>query len=79
MVADVLYNGKPWVDLSKEELMQCLKALVCVSMHQSSAEEVCRHVFRVLKMDASVPADDRVSMQKRAVRKYHAHGGLTRW
>ena len=32
---------------------------------------------RVLKMDASVPVDSRVFMQKRALRKYLADSGLT--
>ena len=57
--------------------MQWLKTLAAVHMQQSRAEKVRRQIFRVLKMDASVTAGDRVSMQKRALRKYHAHSGLT--
>ena len=46
-------------------------------MEQTSDEEFCRQTFRVLKMDASVPADSRVFMQKRALRKYLAEIGVT--
>ena len=48
-----------------------------VDMKETSDEDFCRQVFRVLKMDASVPVDSRVFMQKRAVRKYLADSGLT--
>ena len=37
----------------------------------------CRQIFRVLKMDASVPVDSRVFIQKRALRKYPSDSGLT--
>ena len=37
----------------------------------------CGQIFRVLEMDASVPVDSRVFMQKRALRKYLADSGLT--
>ena len=46
-------------------------------MQQTSDEDFCRQIFRVLKMDAIVPADSRVFMQKRALRKYLADSGLT--
>ena len=46
-------------------------------MQQTSHVDFCRHIFRVLKMDASVPVDSRVFMQKRALRKYLADSGLT--
>ena len=36
-----------------------------------------RQIFRVLKMDASMWVDNRVFMQKRALLKYLAAGGLT--
>ena len=72
MVADEFYDGKPWVDLSEEELMQGLKRFAGVDMQQTNDEGFCRQVFHVLKMDASVPVDSRVFMQKRAQRKYPA-------
>ena len=76
-VADEFYNGKPWVDLSEEELMQGLKRFADVDMQQTSDDNFCRQLFRVLKMDASMPVDSRVFMQKRALRKYLAVSGLT--
>ena len=75
MVADAFYDGKPWVDLS-EELLQELKRFAGVDMQQTSDEDFCRQLFRVLKMDARVPVDSRVFMQKRALRKYLADTGL---
>ena len=77
MVADEFYDCKPWVDLSEEELLQGLKRFAGTDMQQTSDEDFCRKIFRVLNMDASVPVDIRVSMQKRAPRKYLADGGLT--
>ena len=38
MVADEFYDGKPWVDLSKEELMHGLKRFAGVDMQQKSDE-----------------------------------------
>ena len=64
MVADEFYDGKPWVDLSEDELMQGLKRFAGVDIQQTSDEDFCRQMFRVLKMDASVPVDSRVFMQK---------------
>ena len=43
----------------------------------SRDEDFCRQIVRVLKMDASVPVDSRVFIQKRALRKYLADSGLT--
>ena len=77
MVADEFYDGKPCVDLSEEELMQGLKGLAGVNIQQTSHENFCRQIFRVLKMDASVPVDSRGFMQKRVLRKYLADSGLT--
>ena len=77
MVVDEFYDGKPWVDLSEQELLQRLKRFAGVDMQQTSHEDFCRQIFRVLKMDASVPVDSRVFMQKRALRKYLADSGLT--
>ena len=34
-----------------------------VDMQQTSGEDFCRQEFRVLEIDASVPADNRVFMQ----------------
>ena len=77
LVTDEFYDGKPWVDLSEEELMQGVKRFAGVDMQQTSDEDFCRQIFRVLKMDASVPVDSKVFMQKRALRKYLADSGLT--
>ena len=77
MVADEFYDGKPWVDLSEEELMQGLRRFAGVDMQQTSDEGFCRQIFRVLKMDASVPVDSTVFMRKRAPWKYLADCGLT--
>ena len=77
MVADEFYDGKPWVDHSEEELLQGLKRFAGVDMQQTSDEGFCRQIFRELKMDASVPVDSRVFMQKRALRKYLADSGRT--
>ena len=56
--------------------MQGLKRFAGVDMHQTSDGFFSRQIFRVLKMDASVPVDSRVFMKKRAVRKYLADSGL---
>ena len=79
MVADEFYDGKPWVDLSEEELLQGLKKFAGVDVQQTSDGEFCRQIFLTLKMDTSVPVDSRVLLQKRALRKYLACSGLTRW
>ena len=77
MVADEFYDGKPWVDLSEEERLQALKRFAGVGMQETSDEDFCRQIFRMLKMEASVPLDSRVFMQKRALLKYLADSGLT--
>ena len=66
MVADEFYDGKPCVDLSEEDLMQGLKRFAGVDIQLTSDEDFCRQIFRVLKMDASVPVDSRVVLQKLA-------------
>ena len=76
MVANEFYEGKPWVDLSEEELLQGLKRFAGVDMQQTSDEDFCRQIFHVLKMDASVRVDSRVFVQKRALRIYLADSGL---
>ena len=77
MVANEFYDGKPWVDLSKEELMQGLKRFAGVDIQQTSDEDFWRQIFCVLKMDANVQVDSRVFMPKHALRKYLFDSGLT--
>ena len=48
-----------------------------VDVQQTSDVVFSRQIFRVLKMDASVPVDSRVFMQKHALRKHLADSGLT--
>ena len=57
--------------------MQELKRFAGVDMQQTSDEDFCCQIFRVLKMDASVPVDSRIFMQKRTLRKYLADSGFT--
>ena len=45
-------------------------------MQQTSDIDFCRQMFRVLKMDASVPVDSRGVMQKDSLQKYLADHGL---
>ena len=77
-MADELHDGKPWVDLAEEELKQGLKTIAGTDVQQTSDEELCRLVFRVLKMGASVPVpvDSRVFTPKGALRKYLADSVL---
>ena len=77
MVADEFYDDKPWIDLSEQELKKGLEKFAGVDVQQTSDVGFCRLIFRVLKMDASVPVDSKVFMQKRALRKYLADSGLT--
>ena len=77
MIADEFYDRKPWIDLSEQELKKGLETFTGVDVQQTSDVDFCRQIFRVLKMDASVPIDSRVFMQKRALRKYLADSGLT--
>ena len=77
MVADEFYDGKPWIDLSEQELKKGLEKFAGAIAQQTSDVDFCRQIFRVLKMDASVPVDSRVFMQKRDLRKYLADIGLT--
>ena len=76
MVADEFYDGKPWIDLSERELKKGLEKFAGVDVQQTSDVDFCRQIFRVLKMDASVPVDSRVFMKKRALRKYLADRGM---
>ena len=77
MVADAFYDGKPWVYLSKDELMQGLKRLAGFDMQRTSHEDYYLLIIRSLKMDAIVPVDSRVFNSKCAVRKYITDRGLT--
>ena len=77
MVAGEFYDGKPWIDLSELELKKGLDKFVDVNVQLTSDIDFCRQIFRVLKMDASVPVDSRVFMQKRALQKYLADSGRT--
>ena len=76
IVADEFYDGEPWIDLSEQELKQGLQTFASNDVQTSDAD-FCRQIFRVLKMDASVPVDSRMFMRKRALRKYLADSGLT--
>ena len=77
MFADDFYDLKHWIDLSEQELKKGLERFARVDVQQTSDVEFCRQIFRVLKMDASVPVDSRVFMKKRSLRKYLADSGLT--
>ena len=69
MVADEFYDGKRWIDISEQELKKGLETFAGVDVQQTSDVDFCRQIFGVLKMDASVPVDGTVFMQKRALRK----------
>ena len=73
MVADEFHDGKPSIDLSEK----LKKPFAGVDVQQPSDMDFCHQIFLVLKMDASVPVDSRVFMQKRALRKYLADCGHT--
>ena len=77
IVADEFYHGKPWIDLSEQELKQGLETFSGVDLNQTSDVDFCCQIFRVLKMDARVPVESKVFMQKRALRNYLADGGCT--
>ena len=79
MVADEFYNGKPWIDLSEQELKNGLEKFAGVDVQQTSDVDFWRQIFRMLKMDASVTVDSRVFMQKRALRKYLDDRGSRTW
>ena len=67
MVADEFYDGKPWVDLSEEELMQGLKGFAGVDAQQTSDGEFSPpDILGAEKMNTSVPVDGKVFMLKRA-------------
>ena len=62
--------------ISQQQLRKGLEKFAGVDVQQTSDVDFCRQIFRVLKMDASVPIDSRVFMIKRALRKYLADSGL---
>ena len=77
MDADEIYDGKPWIDLSEQELRKGFENFAGVDVQQKSDVVFCRQISRVLKMDASVPVDRKVSIPKRPLRKYLADSGFT--
>ena len=77
VVADEFYDGKPWIDLSEQALKKRLETFAGVDVQQTNDVDFSRQIFRVLRMDASVPVNCRVFIQKRALRKYLADSGLT--
>ena len=44
MVADKFYDGKPWVDISEEELLRGLKRFAGVDMQQTSSPATTENV-----------------------------------
>ena len=64
MLADEFYDGKPLIDISEIELKKGLTTFAGVDVQQTSDVDFCRQIFRVVKMDASVPVDSRVFMQQ---------------
>ena len=77
VVAVESYNGKPWIDVSEQELQKGHETFSGVHVQQTEDGDFCRQIFRVLKMDANVPVDRRMFMQNRALRKYLADSRLT--
>ena len=77
MVAEEFYDGKHWVDFLEREPRKGLEKVPGVDVQQTSGVGFWRHIIRVLKMDASVPVDRRVFIQKLALQKYLADSGLT--
>ena len=57
--------------------MQGLKRFVGVDKQQANNEDICRKIVRAPKMDARVPIDSEVFMQKRALGEYLAGSGFT--
>ena len=78
-VAEEFYDGKPWADHSKDELIQGLKRISDVDVQQTSDEEFCRQILRVRKMDGSVLADDKVFMQNVPCGNTLLTAGSQRW
>ena len=65
--------------ISEEELKKGLEKFAGVDVRQTSDVDFCRQIFRVLKMDASVPVDSRVFMQKRARENTLLTAGSRTW
>ena len=70
IVADEFYDGEPWIDLSEQELKKGLETFAGVDVQQTSDVDFCRQIFRVLKMDASVPVDRLTYVVKPGGRQY---------
>ena len=79
MFADEFYDGKPWIDLSEQELKKALQTFAGVDVQQTSDVDFCRQIFLVLKMDASVPVDSSVFMQKRPCANTLLTAGSRTW
>ena len=78
MTVDDEFYDKLWINLSEEELKKEIKTFAGVNVQHTSGDvDFWCQIFGVLKMDASVPVHSRVFMQKRSLRKYLAHSGLT--
>ena len=71
--------ASPGSIFTEKELKKELETFAGLDVQQTSDVGFPRQIFRVLKMDASVPVDSRVFMQKRALRKYVADIRLKTW
>ena len=69
MVTDKFCKGKPWIDLTEQELKKGLEKVAGVDVQQASDVDFCRQILHVLRMDVSVPVDSRVLLQTRALQK----------
>ena len=79
MVADEFYDGKPYIDLTEQELKNGLETVAGVDVQQTSDVHFCRQIFRVLRMDVSVPVASRVFMQTRACENTLLTAGARMW
>ena len=79
MVGDEIYDGKPWIYISEQELKKALPTFAGVDVQQTSDVDFCRQIFLVLKMDASVPVDSSVFMQKRPCANTLLTAGSRTW
>ena len=52
MFADEFYDGKPWIDLSEQELKKGLVTFAGGDVQQTSDVEFCRQIFRVAGVHA---------------------------
>ena len=78
MVADELYDmASPGSASPRRSYCKGLKGLLALICSRRVMRIFAARYSDLLKMDASVPVDSRVFMQKRAPPKYVAHNGLT--